>query len=149
MPVTATNTIPVSLPPTRVLSTTKITPAQAQTFLANFILTADVDRNASARGDIVVSDQRRIEKALQGVYMPKPVEKPIVKAAPIAEPAAAQEWEQQDEEMAQAGGEEVVAEAAAPSGGAVDKEKRKADKKARAKEDRKRKAEERAKEKAL
>jgi hypothetical protein len=146
MPITATNNTPISLPPTRVLSTTKISTAQAQTFLANFILTADADRNTSARGDLVLSDQRRIEKALQGVYMPKPIEKPIVKAAPVAEPAAApEEEEQQDEEMAEAGEEEV--EVVAPSKGTVDKAKRKAEKKARAKEEKKRKAEERAKEK--
>ncbi|KAA8905540.1 hypothetical protein FN846DRAFT_890469 [Sphaerosporella brunnea] len=143
--------IAASIPPTRVVAAQKISPAQAQTFLANFILKADADKNTSARGELVLSDQRRIEKALLGVYVPKPVEASVVaekkKPVKVHEVAEEQEAEVMEEEEPQQQQSEMV-EAAAPSGGSVDKEKRKAEKKARMKEERKRRAAERAKENA-
>lgn len=64
----------VARPPTKVISSTTILPSQARNFLSTFILKADADRHTSSRGDLVLSDQRRIEQALQGVFIPKPVD---------------------------------------------------------------------------
>src|SRR5436853_7609687 len=61
-------------PPTQIISSTTVLPSQARNFLSTFILKADADRHTSSRGDLVLSDQRRIEQALQGVFIPKPAE---------------------------------------------------------------------------
>jgi len=62
------------LPPTRVVSSKIVSPSEACKFLSRFIQKADQDITSHARGDLVLSDQRRIEQALQGVFMPKPKE---------------------------------------------------------------------------
>jgi len=146
-----------TLPPTRVISSTVVSPTDAHTLLAAFVARADAERHTSARGDLVLSDQRRIVSALQGVFIPKPVEtfdtdiKEVKGRAPRVTPGVQEEGE--DVEVgnwatAQSGGNEVDAPALkGEETGGADKEKRKADKKARMKEEKKRRATERAKEK--
>lgn len=142
-----------ALLPTRIVKSTIVSPAEAQTFLSAFILKADTDRHTSSRGDLVLSDQRRIEKALQGVFIPKPVEIFVVKEkaprqeeeeAVVYEAEEEQEWAGQEDVMEV---EEVVPVVPQQNvGGAVDKEQRKAEKKMRMKEERMKREAERAKE---
>lgn len=142
-----------ALPPTRIVNSTIVSPADAQAFLSAFIVKADTDRSTSARGELVLSDQRRIEKALQGVFIPKPVETFVVKEkevkekapkanAPLVEaPAKEQEEVDVDGQAEEAFQEEVQQQ---EKGGAIDKEQRKADKKARVKAEKLKREAERA-----
>ncbi|KAF8531311.1 hypothetical protein BDD12DRAFT_903117 [Trichophaea hybrida] len=154
-----------ALPPTKVLSSAAVLPSKAHTFLSTFILKADNDRDTSSRGNLVLSDQRRIEKALQGVFIPKPVEVLDVAGTALRTPEVtkagknAMEDVVNDEEAEETGesaehhgvrvqSDDVPAprKQSQSTGGVVDKEKRKADKKLRLKDEKKRRAEERAKE---
>jgi hypothetical protein len=151
------------LPPTKVLSSAAVLPSEAHTFLSTFILKADTDRHTSSRGNLVLSDQRRIEKALQGVFIPKPVEALEVARAALRTPVVTKAYKTateevvNDEEVEETGewaGHRRIQNDEAPApqsqsqsvGGVVDKEKRKADKKERLKDEKKQRAEERAKE---
>ena len=139
----------VALPPTRVLSSANITPDAAHAFLSCFIAKADADRHTSARGDLVLADQRRIEQALQGVFIPKPVE-----VFPVSEPTPKkQKWVQQEHEQGgyeipsmEDGTGDVALDKEPAMEGTVDKEQRKALKKARMAEERKQRAKEKARE---
>lgn len=132
---------PAALPPTRIVSSKLVSPTDAQAFLSAFILKADTDRHTSARGELVLSDQRRIEKALEGVFIPKPVETFVVKEKAVKAPkeAAVEETAEEYEEAADTQAEETFQEEVQQqeqqqsAGGAVDKEQRKAEKKARMK----------------
>jgi hypothetical protein len=149
-----------TLPPTRIVSSTVVSRSDARTLLAAFVQHADAERHTSARGDLVLSDQRRIVSALQGVFIPKPIEtfdtdkRDEVKGrATGVTPDVRTEEEEEGVEVgnwatAQSGGNEVEAPVLeGEETDSVKKEKRKADKKARMKEEKKRRAEERAKEK--
>jgi len=148
-----------TLPPTRIVSSTVVSRSDAHTLLAAFVQRADAERHTSARGDLVLSDQRRIVSALQGVFIPKPVEtfdtdkRDEVKGRATGVTPGVREEEEEGVEVgnwatAQSGGNEVEAPVLeGEETGSVNKEKRKADKKARMKEEKKRRAEERAKEK--
>lgn len=156
-------------PPTKVISSTTVLPSQARDFLSTFILKADTDRHTSSRGDLVLSDQRRIEQALQGVFIPKPIEagnatetartelnSPVVtNAAQINSQGDGEVAEEEEKEGEGGGGPShyalqdevpIVESQSHSEEGKVDKAKRKAEKKQRLKEEKKQRAEARAKE---
>jgi hypothetical protein len=127
--------------------------------LSEFLAKAAVDRISSARGEIVLNDQQRIQKALEGEFIPQPVETFIdtqktEKNAPYVEEDVEMAEGDEDEEDQNAleaderagfHAEQATDMPAVEETGEIDKEKRKADKKARMKEEKKKRAEERAK----
>ena len=133
-----------TLPPSKLLSSRTATLDEAHAFLSIFIANSDATRQALSQ-DLGLSDQRRIAQALEGIYVPKPVEEVLGDGE--EEEQEAEEERVEDTEMGDvdAEAEETVGGAAAP---AVDKEKRKADKKARKKQEQMEKAAQREKEKA-
>jgi hypothetical protein len=124
-----------TLPPTKVLTSRTVSLDEAHSFLTNFISTSDAIHLALAQ-DLGLNDQRRIAQALEGIYIPKPVEEPPKVVGP-----------EEDTEMGgvEAGAEEqvewevtaaadiTVHDAQEDETKVIDKEKRKAEKKARRK----------------
>jgi hypothetical protein len=144
-----------ALPPTRILSSTTVSPNEAQVFLSAFIRQADVDRQSTSRGDLALPDQRRIAQALQGVFIPKPQPENIGKSTSTTAAVAATRLKDTGVTGADsiALGKSHNLEETGSHGDldnvptTVDKVQRKMDKKARAKEEKKKRSEERAREK--
>lgn len=66
----------VHAPPTKVLSSKPLSPAQAHAFLTSFTTAADAAKNDTHNGhnEIVLTNLKRIEQALIGIHVPRPVQ---------------------------------------------------------------------------
>lgn len=67
---------PAHAPPTKILSSTPLSPAQAHAFLASFTTAAEASKNDAHNGhnEIVLTNLKRIEQALIGIHVPRPVQ---------------------------------------------------------------------------
>lgn len=152
---------PVHAPPTKILSSTPLSPAQAHTFLTAFTTAAEASKNDAhnSHNEIVLTNLKRIEQALIGIHVPRPVQGDMDiegltdMAAPLVYPVEG-EWEEEGEEDNGEDNIDALDErdenrnrsipAVQTATRKVDK---KADKKARRKEEKKHRAEQRMKEK--
>lgn len=157
---------PLHSPPTKILSSTPLSPTQAHAFLTAFTTAAEASKNDAHNGhnEIVLANLRRIEQALIGIHVPRPVQDGMDiegltdMAAPIVEVFPMEgEWEEQAGEGGEDNGEdgidapdmrdEVRNRSIPAVQTVVRKVDKKADKKARRKEEKKHRAEQRTKEK--
>lgn len=156
---------PAHAPPTKILSSTPLSPAQAHAFLTSFTTAAEASKNDAHNGhnEIVLTNLKRIEQALIGIHVPRPVQGDMDiegltdMAAPLVEHVFTVEGEGdvRGEEEEEENGEDNI--------DVLDYERdedrnrnipavqttvnKKADKKARRKEEKKHRAEQRMKEK--
>lgn len=159
----------VQAPPTKILSSTPLSPAQAHAFLAAFTTAAEASKNDAHNGhnEIVLTNLKRIEQALIGIHVPRPVQGDMDiegltdMAAPLVEHIFPEgEGEEQDRgkrEEREDNGENSIdgpdewdeqdQSRSIPAVQTVAKTDKKADKKARRKEEKKQRAEQRMKEK--
>jgi hypothetical protein len=162
--VTVDEMATTQLPPTRVVSSKIVSPSEAHKFLSRFIQKADQDLSSHARGDLVLSDQRRIEQALQGVFVPKPkelseeqvqgqtdVDRPLELTGANVQVSELANGKKDGRQWADGAVYKEAQRGKIPGnqGGAEpdDKQKRKADKKARLREEKRKRAEAREMEK--
>ncbi|KAI5853082.1 hypothetical protein DFP73DRAFT_523123 [Morchella snyderi] len=154
---------PYHAPPTKVLSSKPLSSSQAHAFLSTFTLAAN--GGGAGQNEIVLTNLKRIEQALLGIYVPRPVKEDMIleegmtdMAAPIADEEAPVEGVGEEYVEGEENGEDemyaledreegqrntMIPEVSAAKKPKVDK---KADKKARRKEEKKARAEQRKKE---
>lgn len=67
---------PAHAPPTKIISSTPLSPAQAHAFLSSFTTAAEASKNDAHNGhnEIVLTNLKRIEQALIGIHVPRPVQ---------------------------------------------------------------------------
>lgn len=161
---------PLHAPPTKILSSTTLSAAQAHAFLIDFTTAVEASKNDVHNGhnEIVFTNLKRIEQALIGVHIPRPVQSDLDiegltdMTAPIVEQVIPieREGEEQEGYEEEEGGEDDInvlrdgdGEGRNRSTPAVQtgakKVDKKADKKARRKEEKKQRAEQRKKEKEV
>lgn len=156
---------PAHAPPTKILSSTPLSPAQAHAFLTSFTAAAEASKNDAHNGhnEIVLTNLKRIEQALIGIHVPRPVQgdMDIEGLTDMAAPLVDQifpvegEWEEQEGGEREESGENNIdvldhrrdedQNESIPAVQTV--ARKKADKKARRKEEKKHRAEQRMKEK--
>jgi hypothetical protein len=153
---------PYHAPPTKVLSSTPLSSSQAHAFLSTFTLAAN--DGGAGQNEIVLTNLKRIEQALLGIYVPRPVKEDMIleegmtdMAAPIAGEEVPVEGVREEYVEGEENGEDemyaledreeerntMIPEVTTAKKPKVDK---KADKKARRKEEKKARAEQRKKE---
>lgn len=159
---------PVHAPPTKILSSTPLSPAQAHAFLTAFTTAAEASKNDAHNGhnEIVLTNLKRIEQALIGIHVPRPIQSDMDiegltdMAAPLVYHVEG-EWEEEEEEGGDDNGEDngednidasderdEDRDRSIPAVQTVTRKvDKKADKKARRKEEKKHRAEQRMKEK--
>lgn len=159
---------PLHAPPTKILSSTPLSAAQAHAFLTNFTTAVEASKNDvhNSHNEIVFTNLKRIEQALIGVHIPRPVQSDLDiegltdMTAPIVEQVVPIEREGEEQEgyeeeeggeddinvLRDGDGEDQNRSIPAVHTGAKKVDK-KADKKARRKEEKKQRAEQRKKEK--
>lgn len=159
---------PPHTPPTKIISSTPLSSAQAHTFLTSFTAAAEASRSDVHNGhnEIVFTNLKRIEQALIGIHVPRPVQSDLElegltdMAAPIVEEIVPVEGEGEEQEgenrengkddidaLREGGDEGEVGNRGIPAiqAGVKGRADKKADKKARRKEEKKQRAEQRKK----